>query len=217
MPGPAEDWQSKPFAQPPVLGGVVLSVGSPLATRSRKAGAQLLEMANGSVVIQLPFTDVGGAENPAYREFRFDQVGVVEADWYDAVDDLLALGQSQWFIPYTVETEAFVAFGGQTTFSLTRPTAVSQYVSFDTVEFPARAFLNGTEQTVISSGTPAAGEVKIVSAAITTPALVAADRLVVRYYPAYAVVLSNPPLDAPAYNDINRSVQLIETALQVPV
>lgn len=209
-------WTSSPFSGKPILGGVVLATADPLQSRPRNNGANILDMADGSSVIQLGFSANDGPENASFWEWRFDQLGVVEGDW-DAFTDKVALGRAVYWIPYQVETEAFVAVSGATSFTLRRPTAVSQYPSFNTTTFPTRALLNGVEQTVIDTGTPSAGEVKIVGTAITTPALVAADELIVRYYPAYAVVLPNLAINYPRQGELRRQVELVETNLQVPV
>lgn len=216
MSGGPGYWTIPPFAGKRILGGQALIETDPVRIRPRNSGAHLLDMADGSVVIQLPFTDNDGPENPSYYEWSFEHQATEDSDFH-LFEDLRSLGRAVWWVPYQIETESFVAVGGQTAFTLRRYLAVAQYPTFDTSAFPAQAFVDGVEQTVIDTGMPSVGEVKIVGRDVETPALIAGQTLRVRYFPAYAVAIANSDLEYDQFNNLVRSVLLVETAQQVPV
>ena len=177
-------------------------------------GPNILRMADGSVVIQHGYKGAF-SEVAAFLRFEFDQQADQQAEW-DKVDDVRALGQAVYFIPYRVETEAFIAATGDTTFSLRRVLASYAMSGFDTASYPNAATLNGVAQTIISSGTPTSGQVKLEQQTVTTPTLSASDELIVKYYPAYAVVAQPDRDELRAFNDLQRPVVLWESNLQVP-
>lgn len=206
------------FVQPlreddPVLDGVVLE-GVPFREAALGAGASLLEMWDGSRVIQIDYRAQADPVNPLYKQWSFVQQATIEAQWLK-VAEVHAFALPVWWVPYTAVTEAFIAADSQTSCTLRRPTAISKYTSFDETTYPPRAWLNGTEQTIVT-GAPSAGEIKISVQTVTTPALAANDKLLIRYYPAYAVLVADFDEDFGGHNALLRQVVLFEANRQTP-
>lgn len=113
------------------------------------------------------------------------------------------------FIDWEYEVEVFVAGDSLTSFILPRSTASSQWGSFPTSEYPTKAFLNGTEQTVVATA-PSAGEVQIVGADVTTPTLNVNDILEIRYIPWYTVVVGQISRSLARFNDYVLTGEILE-------
>ena len=150
MSGPAFWTQPEFVGAKPVLDGQVLSCALPIDRRPKGRGAVVLEMADGSSVIQRPFRQESTAEEKTIWEWRMKVQADQESD-VRLFERLARRGRSAYFVPYAVETEVWTVTAGETSFTLSRPTAVSVYTAFSTASYPARAWVDGVEQTVIAS------------------------------------------------------------------
>ncbi len=213
MTGPA-DFVQPLYGERPILDGVVLDAAVALRRSPVASAASLLEMFDGSTVIQLDYHGPGEPENAAYYQWEWTQRAADEVVW-NLIERVRARGRPVWFVPYDIVMDLFRASAGQTAFSLRRFRAKDKAPSFDDVAFPAKAFRNGTEQTIVATA-PTAGQVQIVGKAVTTPSLGAGDELEIRYYPAYPVVLFPLPHDLSSFNALDRTVTAIEAARQEP-
>ena len=209
-----ELWTQPQYLAAPVLGGTPFLEGVPIRYQGIGSGASILGTVDGGTIIQLPYQAAGRAESPKYASFQFELQATREADW-QLVRELEAFGQPFYFIPYRSEVEAFIANDADTTFTLRRPTAISQYSSFSEASFPSRATLNGVAQTLVA-GAPSSGEVKIDTSTVTTPALTAADKLLIEYYPAYPSVVETAQENYDNFNDLKLRVTITEANQQTP-
>lgn len=181
---------SQPFQDDPpiVLDGITINCRVPI-TKNRTTGANLLGMADGSTVVQIDWRDAPLPEKVRFYEFSFAQMAVAEEAWWK-LDELDGLGRPFVLIDFDYETATFSAGPELTTFKLPRATAASLWAGFPT-SYPPFITLNGDAQTVIDTGTPSTGEVKLVGSVVTTPGLANGDILKVLYVPAYYVVVKS--------------------------
>lgn len=200
---------TKPFQDDPacVVDGVAINVRSELG-KTPSLGANVIGMEDGSMVVQPEFRNNDLAENQRNHTFKVPQRAVSEAAWWK-LKALASRGRPFWLIDFDYEMETFSAGPELETFRLPRATAASTWASFPTT-YPIVATLNDVAQTVISSGTPATGEVKVLGSTVSTPGLVNGDLLVVRYVPAFWVVITEIPQTYRGSNDLTREITMIE-------
>lgn len=188
---------------PPWIDGSTMNdIPGPIE-REPSFGANVLIAFSGTATVQLDYR--GGDHPETFQHFQWPievQAGV-EADWY-LLGKLARKGWPVYFIDFGPEQEVFVAGVELTDFILPRPTAKSIMTGFPSGVYPVQAFLNEVAQTVIESGSPSAGEVKVVGAAVTAPTLSDGDELEIRYVPAYSVVVSDL---GDSYDDYNNKVR----------
>lgn len=141
----------------------------------------------------------GFSAGGSYYSFQWTMVPDDEAEWHK-VRGIAAVSEPVWLIPYVVETEAWRAAGGSETFTLRRPTAKSVFAGFESV-YVSRVFLDGVEQTLVETGSPATGEISVLGSSVVVPSDVTASQLVtVRYYPAFPVDIDRSVLNVEGHN-----------------
>lgn len=186
QPGPVE-------ARPPRLaGGAVLQYRSLTVKEGDEGAVVLLPNAAGGHVALLPYT---GGTGPAVKRPETYTIEMNAADDEEGYYEMARLARlptlAELFLGWPLE-DIFVATDEQTAFSPSRSFPYGDVFgsSVNTTDFPVRAWLNGTAQTMVYGAAPApsAGEVGILTAAraqhlaIVTPALEAGDVLLVRSY-----------------------------------
>lgn len=201
--------ESKPFQDDPaiVLDGVSLNVKSQV-DKTPSSGVNLLEMGDHSVVAQFDFRDSDLPETLRRYTWKFPQRAVSEAAWWK-VKEISAGSSPVVLVDFDYEVEVFSAGPELETFRLYRATAKSLWSGFPS-SYPIIVTLNGVAQTVIESGTPGSGEVKVLGSTVTTPGLTVGDKLVVRYVPGYYVVVTSIPQQYRGSNDLTREIELAE-------
>jgi len=207
------NWAQPRFAESPRLDGSPLShyILTDADKRVVLGAPSIFRMASGIAVIQRPFVEDSQSELVRFYEWELDQEGgSYEGDW-NAVTQKMARGASVTWIDFDVETEAFVLAGGSESFTLQRPTAVSVYTSFDTTSYPNVALLDGTAQTVVTTGSPTSGQVSVSGSTVVVPSTVTAGQLLeLRYYPSYNVVAMPSGPNGLGYNRLARTLTLVE-------
>lgn len=208
--GPFDFTTTKPFQDDPlcVLNGLTINARSSM-TKTPSAGANVVEMFDNSRQVQLDYRDSAYPEVLQFYSFHTGQRAVTETAWW-AAKEATKRGRPLVLIDYDYEVEVFIAGPELENFRLPRATAKSLWSGFP-ITYAPYVTLNGAAQTVVESGTPGAGEVKIVGAAATTPALTVGDELIVRYVPGFYVVITEMPQDFAGSNDLTRSLTFVET------
>lgn len=202
------------FVWPQVLDGTAFSTRRPI-TKTPSRPANLLEHANGAVTVQLDFTGDDQPETCDYYSWSFPLAARDAATWY-LLKRVRKRGTPVTWIDWDQDEEIFVAGPSLTTFTLPRVQAVDVIPGHpDIGEVPTRAWLDGVEQTVITSGTPSSGEVKIVSRTVTTPTLTAGQVLVIRGVWAHNVVVAEYPQSLTTDNILTTPVVLVEAGTSV--
>lgn len=211
--GPANHTQPE-FTEAPVLDGNRLSGGFRFDF-TPAVPPNVLNMGKG-VVIQKPFLESDDPEDAQAYEISWLQRVNVESDWR-VLRFVQAASLPVWLIPYSVEMEAFRAASGVNTWKLSRPLASAKYGSFETGSYATAAWLNGVSQTVVDTGTPTTGEIKVSGDDdVETPTLSAQDVVQVAYYPAYPVHIPRLPKRYQAFNDLLVQINALEVTKQVP-
>jgi hypothetical protein len=191
-----------------------LRAGFPFTRTPRTTGAQILGMADGSSVVQLPFYRVLEALNAAYYEWQIEYQADFD-DEYSLIEDLRAFGRPFLFVDHITVHEAFEAREGSTVFNLKRARASAVITAFNSTEFLDRVFLNDVEQTEVGSSPPGAGEYFWSGdSSIEFPSLAQGDEIMVRYYAAYKVILANPNHSIAQFDDLRRALRIVETQHQ---
>lgn len=201
--------ETKPFQDDPacVVDGVAINVRSEL-TKTPSLGANVIGMEDGSMVVQQEFRDDDLPETLRNYTFKVPMRAVNEEAWWK-LKALAGRGRPFWLIDFDYEPETWSAGPQLETFRLPRATAASTWASFPAT-YPIVATLNDVAQTVISAGTPASGQVKVLGSTVSTPGLVNGDLLVVRYVPAYWVVITEIPQTYRGSNDLTREITMVE-------
>lgn len=211
--GPVNHTQPE-FTEAPVLDGNRLS-GSFRPVFTPTTAPHILNMGKG-IVVQKPLLEDDDPEDAHVYEIAWPQRVSVESDWR-VLRQVQALGLPVWYIPYSVEMEAFIAAVGANTWKLSRPLASAKYASFETGTYASAAWVDGVAQTIVDTGTPTSGEIKISGDDdIETPSLTAGQKVTVAYYPAYPVVIPRLPKTLLDYNDMITTVVALEVTKQVP-
>lgn len=208
--GPFGFTETKPFQDDPlcVVDGVAINVRSEL-TKTPSPGVNVIDMEDGSAVASpAQFVDNDLPETVRKYTFKVPMRAVGETAWWK-LKALAGRGRPFWLIDFDYEPETFSAGPELETFRLPRATAASTWASFPGT-YPIVATLNDVAQTVISAGTPASGEVKVLGSTVSTPGLVNGDLLVVRYVPAYWVVITEIPQSNRGSNDLSREITMVE-------
>lgn len=203
------NWEQSPFGRSWRLDDIDLdTLGVLPFDKEPNEGLIPIPMGDGRTAIQGIWRGQGEASIGGAHRWPFVIQARYEAESYK----LRALAKTPrvaGFIDWEYEVEVFVAGDTLTSFILPRPTASSQWGSFPTSEYPTRAFLNGTEQTVVATA-PGAGEVQIAGTAVTTPTLTAGDILEIRYVPWHRVVVGPISRSVQRYNDLLLSGEILE-------
>ena len=211
MSGGPESW-AQPQGGHPIIDDVQFVSAAPVSRTPVAGGAHLMRMWDGSGVVQAPFLAAARSEAPQFYEFAWDQDGATESEWR-VISKAQAAGVAVELIPMLTEHEVFTCAAGTNNFTLTRPTAISGSALFNSTAFPDVALVDGAAQTIVTSGSPATGEVDIqASAVITASDVTVGQVLEIIYYPAYSVLLPRLPLDLPAFNSLRRRVVVSEAA-----
>lgn len=207
--GPWGFTATKPFQGESLLvvDGVTVNVRGQIE-KTPSLGVSVIGMEDRSMVAQQSFRDSDLPEDPRSYAFKFQQRAVTEEAWWK-FKQLASRGRPFWLIDYDYEPETFSAGPELETFRLPRATAASTWASFPAT-YPHVAFLNDASQTVVTAGTPTTGEIKILGSTVSTPGLVSGDLLVVRYVPAYWVVITGIPQSFAGSNDLTRSIEMVE-------
>lgn len=200
------------FGAAPIFDGVQLT-GIPLPLEKNPSwGAHLLQHASGDVTLQIDYrADVDPATLDRY-EFTFPLRATDQTNWWN-LERVRKGGRRVYLVTFDAEEEVFDVGVSLAAFRLPRPPASSvlSVVTFpDLASVPILAWLDDVEQDVISSGTPAEGEVKVVGRDVTTPTLTAGQVLRIRYVPAYLVAVSALPQRLSQFNALDRQVTLSE-------
>lgn len=173
--------------------------------------AHVFQKASGAASVQLVMTTTGrGLNSPRYA-WTFDQVVWRESE-VRLLDRLSASKEPVFLVDYSVITESFRLEAGANSFSLARYEAANVVGSFEgSPTYPHKAWIEGTEKTVVT-GTPAdSSEVRVNGIAVETAGSTAGDLLEVRYYPAYQVIVfAGNPTQFQDHQDQVRSVELWE-------
>lgn len=201
--------ETQPFQDDPavVLDGVILGARGQIE-KTPSQGANFLEMGDHSMVIQLDFRDDDLPETLRHYTWRAQQRAVTESAWWK-VKEAAAYGKPLVLVDFDYEVEVFTAGPELEVFRLPRPTAKSLWSGFP-ASYPIVATLNEVAQTVIESGTPASGEVKVLGPTVTTPGLSVGDKLVIRYVPGFYVGITTMPQQNRGSNDVTRDIEFVE-------
>lgn len=208
--GPSEFVQ--PYrSRPPILDGVELGFLSQ-SVEKVPLGASVFPftMGDGRGVVQSVARTIDDSEAPVSWQWTIPDQATSEADWQQ-IEAVQARARVVSWIPYDYETEVFVLAAGARTITLRRPTAVSVYPTFAVGTYPDSVTINGVAATIVGTGTPTTGQVRLEAAELEVPSDTAAgDVLVLRYYPAYRVLLPRVGISQRAWNDISRQVLILE-------
>lgn len=216
-------WESPFFTGPRVLMGQALGECFGSYSEESPGSGMVIDLLAGGSVYQ---------RSPAHRraplsllpaEIELSFKADLE-DSFHAFERARAVGEYEpvtlWFA--RPMEDHWLVSGAETTYTLSRELG---FGAVATGRFLPRAWLRdrqgatATEQTIITTGTPAAGEVKIDPAAnsivIETPDLSAevGRLLVLRYYPIRLVRVTDLSLDSDAPNDMEYTVSLREVIL----
>ena len=178
------------FTESPIYGGFPLLDDVPLdclpfpVEKLPGPGVHVLTHANGTSTLQVPYQDDTSPEETGAYEFRFELAARTEGVWWH-VEKLWKQHARFYFIPWAQEEEVFLVGVSLTTFELPRTAADAVSEHGDIASYPTLAWLDDVAQTVIASGAPGTGEVKVVGRDVTTPTLTAGQVLRVRYLPEY--------------------------------
>lgn len=209
QPGYVNFAESPVFGSLPILDGVQLSSMYFPVQRTPSGGAHLLEHANGAVTVQIPYY---GGDQPLAKdryEFTLNFDARDEATWW-MLERTRKRREPVYFVSFDQEEELFRAGVSLTAFELPRPLASSVVTHDDLDDYTTLAWLDDVAQDVISTGTPNAGEVKVVGRDVTTPTLTAGQVLRIRYLPAYYVMVADLPQTLAGFNDLSRQATLVE-------
>jgi hypothetical protein len=144
------------------------------------------------------------AQEDDYWKFReLQETGIPAEFWFDyPVAD-------RWYIP-GMES-------GQTEWKTSRKSPWTAVTGITQTSHPPDAYIDGVQQTIITSGTPAAGEVKVPNTSgyltIETPVLTPGTDtwLVLRYHPVMYMKLQELRVDWATHNRLLVSMELLET------
>jgi hypothetical protein len=198
------------------LGGTLVRLlvdGSYKQGRPQSGG--VIEMHGAPDVVQYEYTGATGPLHVQRLEWKGQRFDASEEVTFRAIDRETRAAQTTWFPEFAIEDD-WSATEGQTLFSPSRRVAygVVPEVTLASAYAPT-ATLNGTEQEVVTSGTPSAGQVKVSSTsgaqwrAVTTPALEAGDVLRLVYFPVFAV-MATLVMEYPQHNGLQVEVSLQE-------
>lgn len=169
-------------------------------------------MWDGTSVVQRPFLAAARSAAPQFYEFSWEQDGAVESEWR-LIEKARARGSAVNFIPHLTDHEVWECAAGTNNFTLSRPTALSVEAGFDTVTHPNLAFLDGSALTIVTSGSPASGEVDIQGSAVITASDVTVGQVLeILYYPSYSVLVPRLGSNLQNFNDLRREVLALEAA-----
>ncbi len=213
MAGPSSFVQPL-YADPPILDGVQLSQAFAATRVPQKGHVNVLGTADLGTIVQIVYRGSVTPLGSAYYQWAWSQRASDETGWL-AVQTVISRSRPVWFVPHDIVTESFEAAASQTSFTLGRYIANAKEPLFDNTSNIHRVLLDGVVQTLVASG-PSAGEAVIPGKTVTTPALTVGQKLEVRYYPAYAVILPPPSQALLAFNALDRQLVALETPLQEP-
>lgn len=214
------DFTQPTYAAPLVLGGVTIRRSEDDGFRERPSQVRPSQLLMGdieSVTLQIPDLPNNQAARRTFRTWEWDErLGGLESETQE-IERSGALPNTTWFVPYKLERWILDPVPASvTTFSLGRELAINRIAGFDTSRFPTKAWLlpaggSRTEQTVITSGTPTAGEVKVTnSGSVEIPSGLDGDQLEIAYYPAYTVMVTITDYTPRGHNDQVSSVVVTE-------
>jgi hypothetical protein len=199
------------YSRSPILDGVELNAlfgsweKSPLA-----ASVFPLQMGDGRAIVQSVARTTNDPEAPVAWQWVLPDEATTEADWQQ-IEAVMSRGRVVSWIPHDYETETFVLPAGARTITLRRATAVSVYPSFPVGALADSVTVDGVAQTIVDTGTPASGEVRLEADELEVPSDTSAGAvLVLRYYPAYRVFLPRVGMVQAAWNDVKRDVLMLE-------
>lgn len=170
-----------------------------LVTGAGGAGVQLGYVAQGSSLIPQRYTWVQVQQLCNETEARL-------------IDRLTRSGEAAIWVPMVVETEVFtLAGGGAESFSLARSEARAVEPLFPaTAQYPNKAWIDGTEKTVVTTTPADSSEVQVTGTTVATTGAVAGQQLEVRYYPAFTVVARQSAFRYVDPFNQQRAVELLE-------
>lgn len=203
--------ESPIYGTAPILDGVPWS-GLPRPLRKVPSGAaHVLQHASGDVTLQLDYRDAVDPDGDSHYSWPLVVQAREEAIWW-LIERLWKSRRIVYWIPWGQEEESFTAGVSLDTFRLPRIPASAVSDHPDVGSYPTLAWVDDVAQTVIASGTPGAGEVKVVGRIVTTPALTVGQVLRIRYAPAYEVALTECGAEEVSqFNEVSRPVTLTET------
>jgi hypothetical protein len=208
-------WTTPPAGRDPWLNGQVIHfaefqwdepIGAPIAIRNAAGGARVQRMyRGGSAPARL---------SPGTGSLRHQGTSAANVR---SLRTAVNSGRAVDLCPHIPHPDVFDLVAGQTVCSPSRRFGWGIVTGMTTGTSPARAFINGVEQTVIYGADPEpdAGEVGIVDTAgaqwraIRIPAATAGHELVVWYDPLHRVILS-AGFDYNSPNALNFSVSAQE-------
>lgn len=208
----AAHWTQPEFADSPWLDGVQLSaLWNAIDERIAGGPATLARMGDGQAVVVRRLRTTTDPEVDADYEWVIQDGALSESDWRH-IDRVQAKNAFVWWVPPRTETVTYIVpVDGTQTITLQRPDAAYAFSAFDRDQHPATARLDDVAQTVVHTGTPASGEVKIEDFSLVLPSDVTAQQVVtITYYPAFRVWLPKQPKSVSAWNAVNRSLVITE-------
>lgn len=183
------------FVQPigtraPLLAGEQFSRTAFERVDSAAGQAHYLVTGAGRAAIQYGYTSSGSSIVPQlYTWVQTQQLG--RESEVRLIDRLSRSDESVLWVPMTVETEVFtLSGGGAESFKLARSEARAAEPLFPAVaQYPNRAWISGSEKTVVTTTPADSSEVQVHGTTVAVTGAVAGQRLEVRYYAAYSVVV----------------------------
>lgn len=213
--GPFGFTSTKPFRAADgtlcVLDGVPLSLRGSII-KNPGPGANLLTMGDLSKVIQNDWRDDDAPERYDSYTFKVAQRAVLEPAWWK-IKSVWSRPRAVVLVDFDYEVVTFSAGPELETFPLPRATAASLYSGFPS-DYPIVALLNDVAQTVITAGTPGAGEIKVLGSTVSTPGLTSGDILEIRYVPGFKVLIQATEQAYAGSNDLTRTIDFVETGRQ---
>lgn len=203
----------------PFLDGVQLSGGFAELAETIQSVAATLRTKAGTHILQYRFRgeDIPISIAPLGLRLTFR---LVYEDDFRRVRELAMTGQPVTFFPaWPIVDTWLIAAGGSTRTTWRTSRRVGWGLSgIDHTSHPPRAWIDGTAQAIIDTGTPSAGQVKVPTSqsagqnyeTITTPSGLAGERLKLLYWPEYLVSMRQTSSPYRRLNDIITSVQIEE-------
>ncbi len=208
-----EAFASQPLlGEPYVIDGLRLTAALPIQKVPFSVGTNVIGGAQGNFATQSVFVQQKSSQNPQFYQFSVAHQLDEEAE-FRKWEGVQGLGRAVWFIPYMVETEVFVLVAGANLKILRRYVAEAAFPSFETSLYKHVVDIDDTLQTVVS-GAPSAGEVQFKNnnEVLTGTGPAAGQIMTVRYYGAYAVLISDLGLSLVEYNNVFRQILMREAA-----
>jgi hypothetical protein len=202
----------------PYLDGVRMEGGSFQLSQEVPSVAAVLQTKAGTHILQFRFRGEDAPISLAPIELRLSFRLRFEGD-FRLVQELAMTGQPVTFFPAwpIIDTWLIAAGGASRTAWRTSRRVGWGLVGVDHASHPPRAWIDGTEQTVVTSA-PSAGQVQVPTAqtagqhyeTITTPSGLSGERLKLLYWPEYLISMRQTSNPYRALNDLVTDIDVAE-------